>query len=266
MSKQLLEANRLNPISKEQNDSNLDYHEEIAYQKQKLIITDERDKIEHLDIDVFSQPLEMLSGDIYGVIKTDRGAIFYIVDCMGKGVSAAVTAVLCAAFLNRSIKLSIGKDDFDFNRVCSDFTHYIGSYLMEEESLSFIIGHCDGINSKLEYINSGMYPMFIKDRDSQKIESIKATNPPLMRGESIEKSKAIELPNSFLLLAYSDGVCELGDINYKELGDILSYSDSFSTFYSAFSQLTSLNEIKADDDITIIFLNSSLEDRSATKS
>ncbi|MFW5990178.1 MAG: PP2C family protein-serine/threonine phosphatase, partial [Campylobacterales bacterium] len=208
MSKKILEVNELNPITKETDSSSKEYHQEIAYQKQKLIITDEKDRIEHLDIDVFSQPLEMLSGDIYGVIKTDGGAVFYIVDCMGKGVSAAVTAVLCAAFLNRSIKLSIGKDDFDFERICRDFTHYIGSYLMEEESLSFIIGHCDGIHSKLEYVNSGMYPMFIKDKNTQEIEAIKATHPPLMKGECIEESKTVDLPYSFLLLAYSDGVCE----------------------------------------------------------
>lgn len=236
------------------NDDTQQYHEKITQLKQKLIIVDEKEKISNLQINVFSQPLEILSGDIYGVIKTHNGALFYIVDCMGKGVSAAVTAVLCAAFINRSAKLSMEKGDFNFKRTACDFTDYIGSYLMDDESLSFLMGHLNLENNELEYINCGMYPMLFKTNGSSDVQFLSANYAPLIKGEICEHSQTLHVGDDFTLLAYSDGVCELGDMSYKELAELFKYSLDFDTFLNAFGQFVSINDIKADDDITTIFL------------
>lgn len=230
------------------------YHEKITEQKQKLIIIDEKEQIDNLQINVFSQPLEILSGDIYGVIKTCNGALFYIVDCMGKGVSAAITAVLCGAFINRSVKLSTQKQDFDFERTSHNFTDYIGSYLMDDESLSFLMGHLDTKTGELEYVNCGMYPMLLKENGSGEVQFLSANYAPLIKGEVCEHSKSVTIEGDFTLLAYSDGVCELGDMSYKELAELFKYSLDFDTFLNAFGQFVSINDIKADDDITTIFL------------
>jgi len=235
----------------------LESHERIVYEKQKLIITDERAHIEKLNIDVFSQPLEMLDGDIYGVIKTQEGALVYIIDCMGKGVSAAVTAVLCAAFLNHSLKLSIEKNDFDFERLGNDFIGYISSYLLEDETLSFTLAHISAVKNRVEYISFGMYPMLVKHLRESAVSFLRSTNPPLMNGERLTHIETYPFCMDSALILYSDGLCELGDINYKEVAQIFSYSNDFQTFFNAFLQLTSIYEIKADDDVTVIFVTHS---------
>lgn len=232
----------------------LESHERIAYEKQKLIITDEKEHIEELNIDVFSQPLEMLSGDIYGVVKTHSGALIYIIDCMGKGVSAAVTAVLCAAFINRSIKIALEKKDFNLQRLSEDFIDYIGSYMMEDETLSFTIAHIDAALCEVEYVSFGMYPMFIKHKLESEVIYLRSTNPPLIKGESFTHSAKERFFKDSILMLYSDGLCELGDVNYKEVAEIFSYSNDFQTFFSAFCQFTSINDIRADDDLTVIFV------------
>ncbi|MFP4332774.1 MAG: response regulator [Campylobacterales bacterium] len=244
--------------SKEENDirSKARYKEEQerqAYIKQKLIMHNDSPKIQSAFAEVFHKPLETLSGDIYGIYSLEeKKSLLFIADCMGKGLVASVTSVIAAAFLDRAIDVSKQKGGFDLYRTCHDFVNFIQKYLLDEETISFSIVHIDENRGELSYISYGMYPVLLVDFEKKSSKYLKNTNPPLLKGENGCKIETLSLPESFRIVAFTDGACDFDGFNYKELlvnFASLSSSESISEWFSEF---VSVYEDRVDDDITIL--------------
>lgn len=234
----------------------LESQQRLARQKQDLIIRDDRDEIKELDIEILYRPLEILSGDIYGVYKIDetRSAVF-VADCMGKGLVASVTSVLAAAFLDRAFSVGSHSRDFSFDRTCKDFIDFIQKYLLPEETISFFISMFDFQQEKISYASYGMYPMCIRPKSENKSIILSGTNPPLMRGEDGFDAVVIDMPSSFKMVIYTDGACEFRGCDYKVLlkkfGEA-EFDDSFVESYKKEILRSVVSE--ADDDCTIIHI------------
>lgn len=227
----------------------------LAGQKQKLIIHNDAEHIQCAKIEMFYEPIETLSGDIYGVYKLDdEKVLLFVADCMGKGLVASVTSVLAAAFLDRTIYVSSDRQDFNFQRSSHDFIEFIQKYLLPEESLSFSMMLFDFKQNSLEYLSYGMYPMYLKDLASHEVNCLKSMEPPLMVSENhCAESVKIELPEKFSFVVYTDGVCELEHFNHKELLEIFQTSGGNGQTLEKIKTELADGTNSVEDDITIVF-------------
>jgi DNA-binding response OmpR family regulator len=231
--------------------------ERQAYTKQKLIMHDDSEYIDSALVRAFHKPLEILSGDIYGIYRLrEKESLLFLADCMGKGLVASVTSVIAASFLDRAIDVSKQKDGFELHRTCSDFVDFIQKYLLDEETISFSIIHIDEEKKKLSYISYGMYPILLVDLETKSSSYLKNTNPPLLKGENGFKIESVSLPEAFRVVAFTDGACDFEGFNYKELLSKFASLPSSRLVDEWFGEFITSYEDRIDDDITVLSFSS----------
>lgn len=228
-----------------------------AGEKQKLLIHNDISNICCLKAHIFYKPLEFLSGDMYGIFKlSESTSLFYIIDCMDKGLVASVTSVLSSAFLIEKIKLFIKNNEFSLLKLVNSYEEYIEQYLLEDECISISFLKIDSENRSFEYIAHGMYPLFIKNKSSDEFVSIKAQNPPFMKGDRSKDVIKGALPENFIIVTYSDGACEFDGFSYKEFLEFAKTQSSFVSYESKIVALLGINNDGLKDDVTLIFIES----------
>jgi len=230
--------------------------QDAAFKKQELIIHDDSKKFPKGRSKVFYKPLERLSGDMYGVYKIDEThTVLYIIDSMGKGLAASVTAVLSAAYINRAIDMSISHKGFDLSRLLTDYRDYIGKYLLDDECLSFSLIHLDHGANTMTYTSFGMYPIIIKDCDTLEVTEYPSNNAPFTKYlPTAQKSEAIPLPKAYGLFAFSDGLVETELFGMRELVYHLKEGEEDEEI-DLFKKVMDTSFI-ADDDLTLIHFSS----------
>lgn len=235
------------------------YHnaqQQDAFKKQKKIIQDE---VSHLFkngwlFDSYYKPLDILSGDTFGAIKINEDRyLFYVVDAMGKGLSASVTSIQSTSFINNSVDQAIERGNFKLEDVIKPFCHFIKKQLLNDELLCIVLLDFDMRNESIRIANYGMPPILI-EKDGV-ISNIKANNTPIMSFFSSDVIDEISLRNINKIAIYSDG------LNEASCGDEKPYSNSIDAdfgnstligqFLKAFSDKTS----RLDDDVTLIFIS-----------
>jgi CheY-like chemotaxis protein len=230
--------------------------QEAAFEKQELIIHDDSRRYPKGGCKVFYKPLERLSGDIYGVYQVDPNhTVLYIVDSMGKGLAASVTAVLSAAYINRAIDMSISHGGFFFQRLLDDYRDYIRKYLLDDECLSFVMIHIDHRANTFSYSSFGMYPILVKDCETLAIAEYPSNNAPFTKYlPTAISSEVIALPEKYGLFAFSDGLVETELFGMQELIYHLKEGEEDEEI-DLFNKVMDKSFV-ADDDLTLIHFSS----------
>ncbi|MEF3191225.1 MAG: response regulator, partial [Campylobacterales bacterium] len=236
------------------------YHlqqQEIALRKQNQIM---RDELTHLAeggwlFRNYFRPLDILSGDTYGTAKIGENLyLFYIVDAMGKGLSASVTAIQSASFLNHAIDHSRSKNDFNLERLIRDYCAFIRGQILEEEIVCSLFLMLDLAKSELSVVNFGMPPLYIEQSDKTVI-SIPANNPPIMGYYVTLNIDRYQLDIMTRIMGYSDGVNELTNDKGVIFGTHLE--ESFKkrvTPNELVAEMQHFSSSSFDDDITILWI------------
>ncbi len=224
-----------------------DKQEDLALNKQLKIIKDDvnmkffKDKI----VSIYFQPKDILSGDSYFAIRINNSKNFFcIVDSMGKGLSASLTAILSISFLSylfQTIK-------YNFETYVKKTIDYIKTILLKDEALCIMFVECG--EKKIKYVNFSMPPIYIKK--NQNIIKLKPNNLPLIDTFNSNNIQINEYKENFdMMLMLSDGLLE------KEINGTLL----FKIFPQLLKKHYFLNDIMKeinkqienfDDDVTII--------------
>lgn len=92
-----------------------DYQESLTFTKEKIITKNdilESEKLFDFRCEVVYNPRDTLSGDSYLIRKISEDEYFvFLVDGMGKGISASVSAMLCSSFVNYYINQQLQKQN-----------------------------------------------------------------------------------------------------------------------------------------------------------
>ncbi|MBU4109392.1 response regulator, partial [bacterium] len=118
------------------------YQEELGFAKELNILRNDFyykmiEKDSSWLVDFLYRPLDIMSGDAYTAREIDEHRTFYLViDGMGKGLSASLTAMLMSAFINHLIDKMKTHDSFDLNILIRESLEYIQPILLEEEALA----------------------------------------------------------------------------------------------------------------------------------
>lgn len=205
-------------------------------------------------IDFFYKPLDVLSGDAYSAREIDKDTqLYFIIDGMGKGLSASLSSMLLTSYLNHMIDRNVG--NFNLKSLITNAIEYIKPIILEDEAIAVDFLLIDYKSLKMHYAKFAM-PSSLIQTTKNKIIKIKSNNPPLSRYTKKPKISSLNISNVVKFLFYSDGVIEN---SVREKGNI--YANYLENdFLNSFTKDELREKIlwridKQEDDMTFIFIN-----------
>lgn len=242
-----------------------DYHEKLSFQKElkmirndfyyRLVSTNKHSQM--LLADFLYRSKDLLSGDSYSARRLGNGkALFIVVDGMGKGLSASLTAMMSMAFINHLIdSMLASKALIELDIIVEQVLSYVKAILLEDEILSAIFMVVDSYHQELTYASFSMPSPLLMYEDGT-IERLKSNNPPINSYENRYRINRMCYSNVAKLLIYSDGISE--NSLKEEEGSYAKYLES--DFRQAISREDLVQRMgkrmgDMEDDMTFIFLN-----------
>lgn len=207
-------------------------------------------------IDFLYKPLDVLSGDAYCARRIDENTSFYLmVDGMGKGLSASLTAMIMTSFVNHIIDKMLFLDSFDLSILVHETMEYIKPVLLEDEALAldYVVTNCK--DKMLYYAKFAMPVLLMEDSDSKLIR-LKSNNPPLSKWNDTFNIDSFDTSKVKKILIYSDGVVE-----NETIFDGRAYSEFIEKDFQRSFTREELKESffskikEQEDDITLIYLH-----------
>ncbi|MGE0737667.1 response regulator [Sulfurimonas sp.] len=235
------------------------FQEELAFAKELNILRNDfyyqmHENSSVVLIDFFYKPLDILSGDAYSAREIDADKQFYfIIDGMGKGLSASLSSMLLTSFINYTIDKNVKA--FDLQKTINEAVTYIKPILLDEEAIAADFIVIDYKNLTIEYAKFAMPPSLMQSSKNE-IVKVKSNNPPLSKYTNETKVSSLDISDMFKFLFYSDGVIE----NSVREGNKLYANYLEKDFLSSFTKDELREKIlwktqEQEDDMTFIFLN-----------
>lgn len=236
------------------------YQEQATYKKELQIIKNDtlNNQFMHdFTIETAFYPRDILSGDSYSVRKIDEeGHLLFLVDGMGKGVSASATAMLSNSFVNYFVNSKEKKEErFELTVLIQALLLYIQPNLLEDEILSF---HAICFTPKsMEYCSFAMPPLLVQKK--QQALKVRANNPPCTSYTKDFETTTLLLEGIEKILIYSDGLNEntlknQNDSYESVLQNAFIQTQTVQSLYEDFKQ----NTAEQEDDVTLIYLKKEL--------
>ena len=237
------------------------YQEDLAFAKELNILRNDfyyqmlDDKNISL-VDFLYQPLDVISGDAYTARRIDENRTFYlIVDGMGKGLSASLSAMIMTSFVNHIIDKMIEFDSFSLEILVKESMDYIKPILLEEEALALDYIVFDNSYNKLQYAKFAMPAILLQDK-KQDIIRLTSNNPPISKYLNKYKVSEYDITGLEKFLFYSDGMIENMTIYENQTYAEFIEEDFKSSFTRGDLKTKFFEKIdEAEDDITLIFIN-----------
>jgi YesN/AraC family two-component response regulator len=237
------------------------YQEELAFAKELNILRNDfyyqmivNKKISLVDF--LYSPLDVVSGDAYSARRINDTTTFYlIVDGMGKGLSASLSAMIMTAFVNHMVDKMLEYQSFSFDILIRESLDYIKPVLLDEEALALDFILMDTYFHTLRYSKFAM-PVFLLQNNDGEIIKLKSNNPPLSKWQPSYKIDECDISNIEKFLFYSDGIAENTLKNEDKV-----YADYIeSDFKDSFTREDLKEKIydkiaEQEDDLTLIFIN-----------
>ena len=237
------------------------YQEDLAFAKELNILRNDfyyqLIDYSHISlVDFLYQPLDVISGDAYSARRIDAHRTFYlIVDGMGKGLSASLTAMIMTSFVNHIIDKMIEYDSFSLNILIKESMDYIKPILLDEESIAIEYILFDGSYDMLSYAKFAMPVTLMQDRNGNIIR-LKSNNPPLSKWQPSFVVEEYNISKIEKFLFYSDGIVENTTKDDTEVyADYIEedFKQSFTREDLKQKFFGKVDEV--EDDLTLIFIN-----------
>jgi len=211
-------------------------------------------KKELLRVDISYRPHSTLSGDTYSLRKTKDGRLVgFIADAMGKGLSAAMSAMAITRFLNYFFDELEEEEGFVFDVWITKTLKFLQKNLFDEEIMSIVLVEYDIQESIIKYASCGMPTFFILS-ESNEFQAIRSNNPPL--SIFTESVRTMSLPSVPIakMLCYSDGLSESSTSDGKLYASYLKEDFIDSICVKDFRDKVSARIGKGDDDLTYVYI------------
>jgi len=218
---------------------------DIAATKQLNMIFDNVSfkRIGNYCFDNYYSPKDKLNGDSYIAWQTDNHIFISIIDAMGKGIGASLTATLTSGIGNYILD-----KESTLENILANLINYIKTVLLDNEALCMLLLKINLKTNEFKIANFGMPPVYIKK--GKEIEKIRPNNRPILKN-SEEKIIIDTYKKEFdMMLLMSDGLIESlnkeGIPYYVNLKKVIPESDFLREILKDFKQ----NAIQ-DDDTTV---------------
>ncbi|WP_457749583.1 response regulator [Sulfurimonas sp.] len=236
------------------------YQEGITFAKEKIITKNDLEKegkLLHFTCDVVYKPKDILSGDSYIIRKlNDKEYFIFLVDGMGKGISASVTAMLCSSFINYFINLEIENNSrFSLHNLLNALLKFIQPNLLQYEVLCAHFLHFNQSTQMLHYAIFSMPPVLYM-LDSNEVFKLKSNNTPIASYTKKFTVNTLSLQKISKMIISSDGLNEnmVGDNPDTSYNMYLVNDFQAAKNVKEFELLCQKKIKTQEDDITYILL------------
>ena len=227
--------------------------EETAFKKELKIINDQLSHklIDDYYFETFYSPIEHLSGDTYFTKELGDGKfLFYIIDAMGKGISASVTAIGASSYINFNIKeMRI----FELDILIEKYLIYARSIILPEEIIATTFLLLDTKEKNIKIANFGMPPVLIGSANGN-ISMIKSNNLPITPFLKDFNIKHIDLKDIEKIMLYSDGIDEINTKCNKNYANFIAQDFKKAYTRKCFLENYLKRVDSKQDDKTAIFI------------
>lgn len=204
-------------------------------------------------INVAYAPRDIMCGDGYSVRHLcDGRQLVFVVDAMGSGMSASLSAMLTTSFCNFRVETLNRRGTFVFEQFLQRFQEYLSGMLLEEEVLSCGFFLLDLEKEELTTAVFALPPLLLRGLDGS-IRRIRGENPPLGIYPGEVNISTISLADVADLLIMTDGVTDallLSGGSYREaLEEDFRDAPTLAAFQRCFSEKTDQDE---RDDLTLL--------------
>ncbi len=211
--------------------------------------------LELVRMDAVFEPLDVLGGDSYSLRKTEDGkVIFFIIDAMGKGISASITAATTTSLLNYIFDQMNRQGDFEFERWIKRYIDFVKNEILDNEMVAIYFGIYDKYNSTFKHASFGMPSALIFTHNNELIK-IKSNNAPISQYTQGFKIDIVDVRGIKKALFYTDGLCENILENGKFYKDKMYQDFINSENIVDFSKKVKNSIITKDDDILYFYID-----------
>ncbi|MEA1955398.1 MAG: response regulator [Campylobacterota bacterium] len=207
-------------------------------------------------IDFLYNPIDVMSGDAYSARRIDEHSTFYLmVDGMGKGISASLTAMIITSYVNHLFDKMVILNSFDLNFLVGEAMAFIKPILLEEEALALDFIVINNEEDKLCYAKFAM-PVLLMQNIDDEIIRLKSNNPPLSKYQPNFKISSVDTNHITKFLIYTDGIVENETICKNRPYSEFIENDFINSFTrQELKDKFSTKIVDQEDDITLIFIN-----------
>lgn len=189
----------------------------IASQVQKMLLPDQLPDGEDIQAKVTYFPHSKVGGDYYDFVQsTDQEVYFCVADVSGKGIAAALLMSNFQAALRTLLR-----SDADLQTIVRQLNYTLFENTKGERFITFFLGKFDRVTRRLEYINAGHNPPVLCKEKENRIELLEAGTTILGAFEELPFMEIghREIPESFSIQLYTDGLTETMDESENEYGE-----------------------------------------------
>lgn len=179
---------------------------DIARNIQKALLPREIPVNGVIELGASCDTAQKVGGDFYGIEKISEDEyMVIIVDVMGKGVPAALIATICRTIitLNKPLCDSPGQ-------ILKAANKYLYNDLSSVEMfITAQIAYIDTKKKRMTFANAGHPPIIMRNGSHSGVQEICPEGLPIGIFEDTEfEEESLEIPDSFDLLMYTDGVTD----------------------------------------------------------
>jgi CheY-like chemotaxis protein/anti-sigma regulatory factor (Ser/Thr protein kinase) len=234
------------------------FQQEKAFTKQLNIIKNDlyKKRIDlggdkYLLVDLVYKPKDILSGDTYSIHRYDNNKLFFfIIDAMGKGISASVSSFISTSFINYYFDKH--RKNFNLKSMLNTYIDFIRFELLEDEIVSAVFGIFDIENEKLSIANFSM-PTVLGLNYNNEVEKLSTTNIPITPYTDSFIINEIDTSSIRKFIFYSDGLTE--NITKDGFQYIKFIQEDFKNAATKKEFLSLFNRkvVEQDDDTTLLY-------------
>ncbi len=211
-------------------------------------------KHELLRLDISYKPYSELSGDTYSLRKTKDGRLVgFVADAMGKGISAAISAMGLTRFLNYFFDELEDEGAFVFDVWAKKIVKFLQKNLFDEEIMCLSLMEFDMTHSLVRYASCGM-PAFYAQLLNGEVVALKSNNPPLASYSENVEIKTLISTQVQKMICYTDGLSESAMEDGRPYNTLLKEDFKQAIDVIDFRQKVEKAIGKGEDDLTYVYI------------
>lgn len=200
------------------------------------------------------RPLDVMGGDGYSVRDLGEGRVLlFVLDAMGKGLSASVTSVMSASFINHIIDTASEAGGVLLREIIGHYIAYITKDLLDDEIVCATFLLLDFSQETAEMAAFGM-PELLGLRLDGALVAFPSNNLPIMKHGNTCETDRIDISGLANILLYTDGLNECVTHKKALYGSRLQEDFAGALFLKNLEGLFLEAVEKPEDDVTLLFV------------
>jgi len=230
-----------------------------AFKKQLHIIKNDLyrrrvdvDSDTYILIDHYYKPKDILSGDSYSIhtFNENGNIFFFIIDAMGKGISASVSSFVSTSFINYYFDKT--KDNFSLRDLIQTYIDFIRFELLEDEIISATFGLFNTSSNVLALANFSM-PAVIGLNIQGEVQKLSKANLPITAYLEDFHIDIVDMSNISKFMLYSDGLTENMVTDDAQYLNYIQNDFKNSSSKNEFLELFNSQVQEQEDDSTLLY-------------